>query len=209
MTDQSVINTRRRRPEARPSEIIDAALGLFARKGFDATRMDDVARAAGLSKGTIYLYFPDKTALLKAIITKKAVENLSSKTADILASAQTSAEALRKFLALIAFNVENTDLPNLLKLVIAESRAHPEIGRFYLDSAIGHMLPKVEHIIAQGIARGEFRAIAPALAARSIVGPMLFAALWKAVFEPVGAAPINVAELAQHHADIIIRGLAP
>ena len=77
MTDRPVINSRTRRPEARPAEILAAALDLFAEKGFSATRMEDVAARAGLSKAAIYLYFKDKMALLKALVNEMAGANLA------------------------------------------------------------------------------------------------------------------------------------
>ena len=210
MTDQSVsTKTRRRRPEARPDEIMAAALELFAARGFDATRMEDVARAAKVSKGAIYLYFPDKTSLLKSIILTRARGQVGEGAANLLSADMDAPEALRRFLGFVAGTVQGTNLPHLLKLVIAESRAHPEIGRFYLESVIFHVMPRLEALLSRGMAAGEFRKTDPALTARCIVAPMLMAALWKAVFEPVGAEPLHAPALAEHCADLIIRGLAP
>lgn len=209
MTDQSEMKQRRRRPAARPAEILDAALELFAERGFDATRLEDVASRAGLSKAAIYLYFKDKTSLLQAIVQNLVGANIAVAEA-LVANHEGPAEpAIRQLLAVIANRLAATRLPFILKLIISESRAHPEIGRWYLDTVILKAMPLFRALIEKGIAQGEFRPVNADLAVKSIVAPMLLAALWKAVFEPLGAAPIDAAALADTHADLLIRGLKP
>ena len=95
------------------------------------------------------------------------------------------------------------------KLVIAESRAFPEIGRFYLKEVIGRGIPLLEGLVARGIAQGEFRPVDPGLTVRSIMGPMLLAGLWRTVFEPIGAEKLDVKALARHHADLMLHALRP
>lgn len=201
--------SRKRRPAARPGEITRAALELFSERGFSATRLEDVAARAGLSKAAIYLYFEDKTALLKAVI-HEAVDATAARAQGIVVG-QTGpvAPLLEAMLASVATGMRHGPLPDVVKLVISESRAHPEIGRFYYESVIGRMLPVVEGLIKRGIATGEFRAVDPRLAVKSLVAPMLLAALWRSVFEPIGAPHLDVEALAAQHAQIITRGLAP
>ena len=95
------------------------------------------------------------------------------------------------------------------KLVIAESRAFPEIGRFYLKEVIGRGIPMMEGLIAHGIAQGEFRKVDPGLTVRTMVGPMLLAVVWRTVFEPIGAEKLDVRALARHHADLMLHALRP
>jgi AcrR family transcriptional regulator len=203
-----MLNVRKRRPDARPAEIIAAALELFSERGFSATRLEDVATRAGLSKAAIYLYFDDKTALLKAVVEA----TVGAKVQQIRAAAAQPqgpvAPLLRHLLTTVATAMQTTRLPDVIKLVISESRAHPEIGRYYLENVINQAMPVAETLIRRGIATGEFRAVDAGLAVKSLIAPMLLAAIWRSVFEPIGATPLDVEALAAQHAELIIRGLS-
>jgi hypothetical protein len=96
-----------------------------------------------------------------------------------------------------------------MKVVISESRAHPEIGQLYLDNVIRHGLPLFEGLIARGVAAGEFRSLDPSFAAKSLISPMLLAAIWKTVFEPLGAESLDIEGLARQHVDVLLKGMAP
>ena len=209
MTDQLEITPRKRRPEARPAEILEAALDLFTERGFNATRLEDVASRAGLSKAAIYLYFKDKTSLLMALVQATAGANIDLAGSMIAQHQGPVAPLLQQLLEFMAGRIDQSRMPDLMKLVIAESRAHPEIGRFYLDNVIGQALPLFQSLIERGIASGEFRPVDPRLTVKCIVGPLVLAALWKSVFVPIGAEPINIGDLVRHHADFILRALKP
>jgi AcrR family transcriptional regulator len=209
MTDQLEITLRKRRPEARPAEILEAALDLFTERGFKATRLEDVASRAGLSKAAIYLYFKDKTSLLTALVQAMAGANIDLASGMVAQHQGPVAPLLRQLLEFMAGRIDQSRMPDLMKLVISESRAHPEIGRFYLDNVIGKGLPLFQSIIERGIATGEFRKVDPRLTVKCLVGPMVLAAIWKSAFEPIGAEPIDIAALAAHDADLIIRALQP
>ena len=209
MTDQSEITARKRRPEARPSEILEAALDLFTERGFNATTLADVASRAGLSKAAIYLYFNDKTSLLTALVQATVGANISLASDMISKHQGPVAPLLRQLLSFMAGRMEETRMPDLIKLVISESRAHPEIGHFYLDNVIGKALPLFQSLIERGIVSGEFREVDPRLTVKCLVGPMLLGAIWKSAFEPIGADPIDISALAAHDADLIIRALRP
>jgi AcrR family transcriptional regulator len=207
MTDQSEI--KRRRPAARPGEIQAAALELFTERGFEATRLDDVASRAGLSKAAIYLYFKDKVSILQALV-QDLVGGRIAVAAALIGKHQGPVEpVLRTLLDTIAERMTTTRLPFIIKLIVSESRAHPEIGRWYLKMVIGKAIPLFRQLIQRGIDQGEFRPVDADLAVKSVIAPMLFAALWKTVFEPIGADPVDIRALARHHMDIIIRGLKP
>jgi AcrR family transcriptional regulator len=209
MTDQLEITSRKRRPKARPAEILEAALDLFTERGFKATRLEDVASRAGLSKAAIYLYFKDKTSLLTALVQAMAGANIDLASSMVARHQGPVAPLLRQLLEFMAGRIEQSRMPDLMKLVISESRAHPEIGRFYLENVIGKGLPLFQSIIERGVASGEFRKVDPRLTVKCLVGPMVLAAIWKSAFEPIGAEPIDIAALAAHHADLIIRALQP
>jgi AcrR family transcriptional regulator len=200
---------QRRAPTERPGEIIDAALALFVEKGFAATRLDDVADRAGLSKAAIYLYFEDKTALFKGVIEQAVGRNLGAVEAMLAQHRGPIGPLISTVLDFMATRIETTPMASVAKLVIAESRAFPEIGRYYLDQVIGRGLPMLEKLIRRGIASGEFRKVDPALTVRSIVGPMLLAGLWRTVFEPIGAEKLDTCALARHHADLMLHALRP
>jgi AcrR family transcriptional regulator len=209
MTGQLEITSRKRRPEARPAEILEAALDLFTERGFKATRLEDVASRAGLSKAAIYLYFKDKTSLLLAIVQAMAGANIDLAGSMIAQHQGPVAPLLQQLLGFMAGRIDQSRMPDLMKLIISESRAHPEIGRFYLDNVIGQALPLFQSLIERGIATGEFRTVDPRLTVKCIVGPLVLAALWKSVFVPIGAEPINIEDLVRLHADFILRALRP
>lgn len=207
MTNRLVTKSTSRRPEARPTEILAAALELFAEKGFSATRMEDVAARAGLSKAGVYLYFTDKTALLKALVNELAGANVSVARGIVEAHQGPVSPLIATILAFLAGQVRHTRFPELIKIVIAESRAHPEVGQLYLDTVVHQGLPLFEGLIRRGIASGEFRQVDPGFAARAMIGPMLLAVIWKTVFEPLGAEPLDLEAYAAQHADIFLKGI--
>lgn len=209
MTEHSVITRRRRRPKARPAEILTAALELFTERGFTATRMEDIAAHAGLSKAAIYLYFNDKNSLLEVLVQEMAGTNIAF-VSDLVARHQGPVTpVIGQIIEILAERMVSTKLPDMMKLVISESRAHPEFGRFYLENVIGKAFPIMQSLIERGIAEGEFRAVDLRLAVKCMVGPMFLGAMWKAVFEPIGAEPTDIRALARQQADIFVRGLKP
>ena len=209
MTDRPVTKSRQRRPEDRPAEILAAALDLFAEKGFTATRMEDVASRAGLSKAAIYLYFKDKMALLEALVKATVGTNLTMARTMAEGYQGSVTELIQTIMGFMAGRIGDTRMPDLIKLIISESRAHPEIGRFYLENVINQGLPFFEGLIQRGIDRGEFRAVDPKLAVKAMIAPMLLAAVWRTVFEPLGAEKLDIEAFARHHQDMLLRGLKP
>lgn len=207
MTNRSVTTSKSRRPEARPTEILGAALELFAEKGFSATRMDDVAARAGLSKAGVYLYFRDKTALLKALVEEMAGANVAVARGIVEAHQGPVSPLIATILAFLATQLRHTRFAEVVKIVIAESRGHPDVGRLYLDRVIGQGLPLFEGLIRRAIASGEFRAVDPAFAARALIAPMLLSIIWKTVFEPIGAEAMDIEGFAAQHADIFLKGI--
>jgi AcrR family transcriptional regulator len=200
---------QRRAPAQRPAEIIDAALALFVEKGFAATRLDDVALRAGLSKAAIYLYFEDKNALFQGVVRQAVAANLGTVEAMLKAHRGPVAELLPRILEFMAGRIDQSPIAAVAKLVISESRAFPEIGRFYLKEVIGRGLPLLEGLIVRGMEQGEFRLVDPAMTVRSIVGAMLLAGIWRTVFEPIGADKLDIKALARHHADLMLHALKP
>lgn len=155
------------------------------------------------------MYFEDKISLLQALVQATAGPNLELVATMIGAHRGPVAPLLRQILGVMASRLNEGRLPDLIKLVISESRAHPEIGRFYLQNVIGKALPLLQALIERGIASGEFRAVDARHTVKCLIGPMLLGALWRSVFEPIGAEPIDIEALARQHADLIVRALQP
>jgi len=195
--------TRKRRPKQRPREILDAALDLFSEKGFAATRLEDVAARAGLSKAAIYLYFDDKLALLQAIVREMATANVDTVRALAAAHQGPVGPLLERVLQMLGNRINHTRLPDLLKVIISESRAHPEIGRFYLENVAGQALPLLQSLIERGMAAGEFRRVDAALTVKCLIGPMVLAGIWRGVFEPIGAPALDAEALARQHGELM------
>jgi AcrR family transcriptional regulator len=197
-----------RRKEARAPEILEAALACFADKGFAATRMDDIAAHAGITKGTIYLYFESKEAVFKALARQEVGARLAAMTDMVDGFEGPTADLLRLVLSTMGGIVRTSDAVILPRLLLAEAGNFPELGEFWRREIIDRGLGLFERIIRRGIARGEFRNLAPQHAARLCVAPMLLVALWRTVFSKYDAEPYDYQGLIDSHIDTLLRGLA-
>jgi len=200
---------RTRRKEARPAELLDAALETFRDRGFAATRMDDIAARAGVSKGTIYLYYPSKQAIFEALVRERLLPNLDRAEAALAAAPGDAAAQLRLLLGRLAQVAGDPRITALPKLVLAEAGNFPDLARFYREAVVARGLGLVAGIIARGIAAGEFRPVDPPLAARLFFAPVILAVLWQSVFVPVEAEPFRAEPLIALHLDLFLRALAP
>jgi AcrR family transcriptional regulator len=198
----------RRRKDARPPEILQAALAVFAEKGLSAARMEDIAARAGVTKGTIYLYFPSKNDVFKALLSTHIAERLKTIGAMVDGfdgpTSQLIANVIR-FAGSVLVNSENVVLP---KIVIAEITKFPDLLRFYRDEVIERGLALWEAILKRGIARGEFREVPTAHVARLCVAPLLFSAIWRTTFAELDADPYDINGLIETHIDMLLKGLA-
>lgn len=175
---------RRRRKDARPGELMQAALEVFAERGFAATRLDEIAARAGVSKGTVYLYFESKEALFKAAVETAITPVLEAAEALVAEAAHPAAELLRRVVFDWWRDVGSTVLGSLPKLLVAESGNFPELARWFHDNMIRRAQRALAGIIEAGVARGEFRPIEPMLGARIVFGPMFAYVLWQRAFGP-------------------------
>ncbi|WP_324750355.1 TetR/AcrR family transcriptional regulator [Sphingomonas sp. LY54] len=198
---------RRRLKEQRPADIIAAALEVFAAKGFAGARMEEIAARAGLSKGTIYLYFSTKEDLFRAVVQAAVVPNIEAIQATALASDRTFAELVRTLLPRFAELITAIPLGAVLKMVIGESRNFPELARVWHDDVVQRGVGLLSAIIAQAQARGEVRPGDPRIHAFSLIGPMLLGVIWRETFTPVGAAEVDLPAVARQHAETVLEGL--
>jgi len=182
----------RRRKEARPSEILDAALSLFVEKGYTATRLEEVARAAGISKGTLYLYYDNKEELFRSMVRELLiphVEQFEKQAAEFQGSA---ADLLKAMARTWWQNIGNSPLAGMPKLMIAEAANFPELARFYVEAVIGRGRKLVAGILQRGIDRGEFRKVDTDLAARLLLSSLVFAAIWDSSLAPFDTPYSNI-----------------
>lgn len=170
---------RERRKEARPGELLDAALALFVEKGFAATKAEEVAARAGVSKGTLFLYFESKEDLFKAVIRKNITHLFPTWNEAFTQFTGSSAEMLRYAMTSWWENIGSTPASGIPKLVMSEAQNFPEIASFYQEEVIlpGHAL--IRKILARGIDSGEFRPLDVDHAVHTIVAPMIFLMMWK------------------------------
>jgi AcrR family transcriptional regulator len=198
----------RRRKEARIPEILDAALACFAEKGFAGTRMDDVAARAGITKGTIYLYFESKEALFKALARQSIGAQLESVLAHVQAFQGASADLLRFVLGTIGHFAATSDRVILPKLLLAEASNFPELAEFWRREIIDRGIAIFETIITRGVAAGEFRDVPPSHAARLCVAPMLVLILWRTTFAQFDTTPYDYQGLVDTHLATLLHGLS-
>ena len=170
---------RERRKEARPGELLDAALDLFVEKGFAATRAEEVAARAGVSKGTLFLYFPSKEELFKAVVRENISGRFDEWNQEFQAFEGSSADLVRSCLRLWWERVGASKASGISKLMMSEARNFPDLAAFCQQEVIQPCLDLICRILQRGIDRGEFRPVDVPYAAFNIIGPMVFLMMMK------------------------------
>ncbi len=200
---------RARRKEARPGELLDAALALFVEKGYAATRVEEVAARAGVSKGTLFLYFPSKEELFKAVVRENASRHLQEAFRELAAYTGTSAELLHEFIQRWWTQYGGTPAAGLTKLIMSEAANFPDLAQYYQDEVVQPSHELVRRIVQRGIERGEWRAVDLALASQLIVAPLVQMVTWRFSMAPIcpGALLPDPMVLLNMHADMVVRGL--
>jgi len=196
-----------RRKNARPQELLAAALDLFVERGYAATRLDDVAACAGVSKGTLYLYFANKEDLFKAVIQEHLVPTLGEAEQMIDQYEGHSRDLLREIVMLWWQRVGDTQLSGLMKLMMAESSNFPEVAQFYHDEIIMRGNAIIERALTRGMARGELRKLDTAQVTQVIVAPVLMLMLWKHSFASCQNKPISPIAYLNAFIDVLLVGL--
>ncbi|HLB13968.1 MAG TPA: TetR/AcrR family transcriptional regulator [Burkholderiales bacterium] len=197
-----------RRKDARPGEILDAALDLFVEKGFAATRLEDVAQRAGVSKGTVYLYFDSKDDLFKAVIRSGMVRAIEEAEKLVTGFEGSSADLLRQIYAGWWQNIGGTKLSGIPKLMISEAQNFPELARFYYDEVIQRGSRLFARALERGVARGEFRSVNVDYAVRALVSPLIMRAILEHSFLPcAGPEDFDVPAYFEHTLGLALDGL--
>jgi AcrR family transcriptional regulator len=203
-TETKIARPRQRRKAARPGEIVAAGLAEFAETGFAATRLDDVAKRAGIAKGTIYRYFANKEALFEAAVRSRLSAVLDI-DAQIDAFPGPTRDLLRLMIETMYRQLVESDMRTILRIILADGARFPAITAFYHEAAITKGRALLGRIVARGIARGEFRDGAYADLPFVMIAPLLMAALWKINFDR--HEPIDAARFAAAHFDLLFDGI--
>ena len=181
ITDPSVINSsplatvpaRQRRKDARPQELLDAALALFVEKGFAATRSEEIAARAGVAKGTLYRYFPSKDELFKVMVRDNLSVHIAESAAQAAQYDGAIAELLTEMMRAWWAKVGHGNAGVVCKIMMVEARNFPELARFYVDEVITPSKALIGSLIERGIRTGEFRAVPVEATVHMLLAPML------------------------------------
>ncbi len=200
---------RERRKEARPGELVTAARDLFVEKGFAATRADEVAARAGVSKGTLFLYFQSKEDLFKAVITENIANLFPAWNEEFKAFTGSSADMLHYAMDLWWNNVGNTSASGIVKLIFSEAQNFPEIAAFYQREVVEPGTHLLQSILQRGVDSGEFCPMDTHKSVFSIISPMIFLMMWKHSIGACAASAniVDPKEFIHMHVDLLINGV--
>lgn len=200
---------RERRKGARPGELLEAALDLFVEKGFAATRSEEVAARAGVSKGTLFLYFPSKEELFKAVVRENISGRFAEWNEEFDAFEGSTADMVRYCMRVWWERIGATRASGITKLIISEARNFPDLAAFYQQEVIRPGTDLVRRILERGVQRGEFRALDIDYAIYTIVAPMIFLIMMKhslGVCAPQDH-PLDPDRYIDCYAETLLRGL--
>jgi TetR/AcrR family transcriptional regulator len=200
---------RERRKEARPGELLDAALDLFVEKGFSATRVEEVAARAGVSKGTLFLYFQSKVDLFKAVVRENIANKFPTWQEEFVTFEGTSADMLRYALVSWWERIGKTRASGITKLVMSEAQNFPEIAAFYQEEVIQPGNAMIRRILERGVKSGEFRDIDLEQAVHIIVAPMIFLMMWKHSMGACAASAkiVDPEQFIHMQVDVLLHGM--
>lgn len=198
----------RRRAEARPEEVLDAALDLFIEKGFAATRVEDIAKKAGLSKGAVYLYFPSKEAIMEALVRRAIVPVAENAAAFVAGFGGNPRDGIATLMQLVCTRLSDRRMLAVPRLMLHEAVLFPELAAMYRREVLERALPLVVELLRRGIESGVFRPADPVLTARNVVGPLLMHMLLAEVFGIGENDSEAVQRFVKNHLDVLFNGLS-
>jgi len=196
-----------RRAEDRPREICGAALEVFSEKGFASAKLEEIARRAGVSKGTLYLYFKDKEDLFRAVVRDTVAPNIDVVRSMVEGTDLAFADVIHVLLPRFAVIASQVRVGAVAKMVIGESRNFPELAKVWHDEVVSKALGMISGLVERAQAKGEVRSGDPRLHAFTLMGPMMMGLLWRETLQPAGGAPLDLEALAKQHADTVLAGL--
>jgi AcrR family transcriptional regulator len=198
-----------RRKDARPQELLAAALDLFVERGFASTRLEDVAKRAGVSKGTLYLYFTNKEELFKAVVRDSIVPIIGAAEDNIAGFDGHSADLLRSVLADWWQRLGATKASGLSKLMMAEAGNFPDIACFYQEEVIARGTRMISSLLERAVARAEFRPVDIRIMTQVLIAPMLMLTTWKHSVGPCDQSQLDPLAFLDAFLDMALHGLLP
>lgn len=198
---------RKRRKEARPAELLDAAIALFVAKGYAATRLEDIAASASVSKGTLYRYYANKEALFKAVIQEGVVPVIIENEAIAASHTGNSFDLLSLMLDNWWTKIGQTAFAGIPKLMVAEAENFPDLACFYFENVISRVRALVGSALRRGMASGEFREMDVETTIDVVIAPVLMLLIWQfSLNKCLGGESHPVPYLAIHR-DLLKQGL--
>src|ERR1700748_3173583 len=193
-------SNRSERAAERRAAIVDAAMEEFVARGFTATRIDDIARRAGVAKGTIYLHFKDKESMFEELV-RTAIVPLVARLAAPPAPGGTVRETVERLVDTFIREVVNTRRGDIIRLIVSEGPRFPAIADFYYREVISRGMAGIRALIELGIARGESRETERARFPQIMIAPAIVSVIWKSLFER--HSPLDAHEMLRVHLDLI------
>ncbi len=199
-----------RRKEARPQELLAAAIDLFVERGFAATRLEDVARCAGVSKGTLYLYYTNKEELFKAVVRESILPFLGKAELSVAEFDGHSADLLRSVVRNWSRQIGQSKASGIGKLMLAEAVNFPELARFYREEVMSRTRRMISSILERGVRRGEFRDFDIAQMTQVLIAPMMMLNAWKhSAVAPCAPGELEPQAFLESLLDMALHGLLP
>lgn len=198
-----------RRKDARPQELLAAAIDLFVERGFAATRLEDVARRAGVSKGTLYLYYANKEDLFKAVVRESIVPVIGDAELSVAEFDGHSADLLRDVILTWWRRIGSTKASGISKLIMAEADNFPELARFYREEVINRGTRMISSMLERGVQRGEFRSVNIPQVTQVLIAPMLMLSTWMHTIAPCERCDLQPQAFLDAFLDISLNGLLP
>ena len=190
-----------RRKEDRPQEITEAAFGAFAENGFTATKVEDVARRAGVSKGLLYVYFKTKEELFKAVIRSVVTPRLDELTRTLDASDLSAEAFIRGPVLEFMKRVPGSPVSVVIRLMISEAPKHPDLVEYYWQNVASRGLGALQQLLRRGVENGEFRETAVNELPQLLVAPVMMSIVWGIVFAD---RSLDTDRLIETHVDMIL-----
>lgn len=198
----------RRRAEARPDEVLDAALDLFIERGFANTRVEDIAAKAGLSKGAVYLYFASKEAVLEGIV-RRAIVPIAATAIEMAGNyAGDPRTIITLVMKTVAGRLTEPRTIAIPKLMMREMINFPDFAKMYREEVLDRVIPMITQLLRAGIEQGYLRPVDPDLTIRSIIGPIMLHVLLDEVFGIRPGDGLAIERLIDNHLVILFDGLS-
>lgn len=196
-----------RRPEARPDEILEAALTVFGESGFARAKIEDVARRAGVSKGTVYCYFDSKESLFREMVRAKVVASLAEAEVFVRTFDGSARALLAELIRRMYGRVRREQMMQLARVVQGELPHFPELARFYFDEVILRARRLIEQVLERGVATGEFRPSATGFAARGLSSMLVHTAQVQCFFQRFDPQALTEEQAVEGLIDLYLHGV--